>query len=270
MNLQELVRLSLEEDVGLGDLTTTACVEAGKPGSATIYAKQTLVVCGHAPAMEVFRQLDANYRPLVEEGTLVHHGTVIAEVEGPLRSLLTGERCALNFLMRLCGIASHVRLAVEVSGGLKLVDTRKTTPMHRALEKHAVRTGGAGNHRFGLFDGILIKDNHLVAAGGISTAVQRARAFAHPLLKVEVEVESLVELEEALRAGADVILLDNMDDDTLRQAVAMAGGKAMLEASGNLTPERLGRLAAIGVGYASMGGLIHQARWADLSMRIRG
>lgn len=269
MNLRELVRLSLEEDIGLGDLTTSSCVQPEVRGSATLYAKQELVVCGHAPATEVFQQLGAVYRPLVEEGALALHGTVIAEVEGPLQALLTGERCALNFLMRLSGIATHVRKAVDVSGGLRLVDTRKTTPLHRSLEKHAVRIGGAGNHRFGLFDGVLIKDNHIVAAGGIAVAVQRARAAAHPLLKVEVEVESLEELQQALDAGADVVLLDNMDDDTLRAAVAMAKGKVMTEASGNLYPERLARIAAIGVDYASMGGLIHQARWADLSMRIR-
>lgn len=269
MRLSALVQAALEEDLGLGDLTTSACVEPAVVGSATLYAKQELVVCGHAPATEVFQQLGARYTALVEEGRLVQHGTVVAEVEGPLQSLLSGERCALNFLMRLCGIATHVRKAVEVSGGLKLVDTRKTTPLHRALEKHAVRIGGASNHRSGLFDGILIKDNHIVAAGGIARAVARARAFAHPLLKIEVEVESLEELQQALDAGADVILLDNMEDETLRQAVALNAGKAMLEASGNLFPERLARLATLGVDYASMGGLIHQARWADLSMRIR-
>lgn len=270
MYLSELVRLSLAEDLGPNDVTTTACVDLSRQGSAYILAKQNLVVCGHDPAAEVFRQLDAHYRSLVSEGTEVQAGTQVAEIEGPLASLLMGERCALNFMMHLCGIASHVRRCVQAAGGLKLVDTRKTTPLHRALEKHAVRVGGASNHRFGLFDGILIKDNHIVAAGGIAQAVARARAAAHPLLKIEVEVENFEELDQALEAKADVILLDNMDDATLAQAVQRVNKRAILEASGNLRPERLQRLKDIGIDYASMGGLIHQATWADLSMRIRG
>jgi nicotinate-nucleotide pyrophosphorylase (carboxylating) len=165
---------------------------------------------------------------------------------------------------------------VEAAGGpdgpLRVLDTRKTTPLHRRLEKHAVRCGGGASHRFGLFDGVLIKDNHIVAAGGIAVAIGRARRHAHHLLRVECEVETLAELDEALAAGADAILLDNMDDDTLRRAVALnraAPRPAMLEASGNMTAERIARIRTIGVDCVSMGGLVHQARWADLSMRIQ-
>jgi nicotinate-nucleotide pyrophosphorylase (carboxylating) len=269
MQVSELVRLALEEDLGPGDITTTACVAADAAGTATIYAKQELVVCGHAPAKEVFRQMGAEYVERVAEGAMAVSRQVIAEVRGPHRSLLTGERCALNFLMRLSGIATHVRTVVTAAKGLKVVDTRKTTPLHRQLEKHAVRMGGASNHRFGLYDGVMIKDNHIVAAGGIAAAVARARAMVHPLLKVEVEVESLEELEQALAAGADVIMLDNMSNELLAQAVKMAGGRAILEASGNMDGARAGSLAGSGIDYVSMGGLIHQARWVDLSMRIQ-
>ncbi len=269
MQLSELVRLALEEDLGPGDVTTAACVAPDATGVATIYAKQDIVVCGHTAAKEVFRQLGAEYQEKIAEGTPVGPRQVIAEVRGPHRSLLSGERCALNFLMRLSGIATHVRSVVAVANGMKVVDTRKTTPLHRQLEKHAVRVGGASNHRFGLFDGVMLKDNHIVAAGGIAAAVARVRAVVHPLLKVEVEVESLEELEQALAAGADVIMLDNMPNDMLQKAVHIAGGRAILEASGNMDAARAGSLAGSGIDYVSMGGLIHQARWADLSMRIQ-
>lgn len=268
MTLAELVRLTLEEDVGLGDLTTEGCVDADRRGRARIYAKQAIVVAGQAAAAEVFRQLGCAYTVVTPDGAQADG--IIAWVDGPLRALLTGERAALNFLMRLSGIATHTRSVVRAADGLKVVDTRKTTPLHRALEKAAVRAGGGANHRFGLFDGILIKDNHIVAAGGIAAAVAKARAAAHPLLKVEVEVESLDELEQALQAGADVILLDNMDDATLTEAVRRTAGRAVLEASGNMNAERVARLGGIGLDYISMGGLIHQARWVDLSMRIEG
>lgn len=270
MLLSELVRLSLEEDLGPGDLTTSACVDSLATGIATVYAKQDLVICGHAAAKEVFRQLDAQYQELLPEGNIATERQVVAEVRGGYPALLSGERCALNFLMRLSGIATHVRSVVREAAGMKVVDTRKTTPLHRQLEKHAVRVGGASNHRFGLFDGMMIKDNHIQAAGGISAAVARARSRAHPLLKIEVEVEDLQELEEALKAGADVVLLDNMSNELLREAVKIAGGRAILEASGNMNVQRAAALQGSGIDYVSMGGLIHQARWADLSMRIQG
>jgi nicotinate-nucleotide pyrophosphorylase (carboxylating) len=270
MKLDELVRLSLEEDIGHGDLTTEATVPADAVGRARIHAKESLVVSGQAVAAEVFRQVGCTYTALVPDGGAAGEAgpEPVASIEGPARGLLTGERVALNFLMRLSGIATHVRMVVAQAPGIRLVDTRKTTPLHRQLEKQAVRHGGAGNHRFGLFDGILIKDNHIVAAGGIRQAVERARAGAHPLLRVEVEVENLSELGQALDAGADDILLDNMGDAMLADAVRISAGRARLEVSGGITPARLPVLRALGVHRVSMGGLIHQARWVDLSMRI--
>ena len=267
MTLTELVRLTLEEDLGPGDLTTEATVSPDAWGSAKIIAKERLVLSGVAAAAEVFRQLGARFLARCAEGAEVAAGEEVATVEGRLQSLLSGERVALNFLMHLSGVATHTRRVVE-KATVRVVDTRKTTPLLRQLEKQAVRSGGAFNHRFALFDGILIKDNHIVAAGRIGTAVARARAAAHHLLKVEVEVENLDELREALDARADVILLDNMDNRTLRAAVLLTAGRALLEASGNMNAERIATLGDIGIDMVSMGGLIHQSRWVDLSMRI--
>ncbi len=273
MHLADLIRLSLDEDVGSGDLTTNAIVPTEAAGSGVFLAKQTLVLCGHAAAAEVFSQLDATYTPLVAEGEVVERGRAVARADGPLRSLLTGERLALNFLMRLSGIATHTRSVAERANGLKVVDTRKTTPMHRALERHAVRVGGGSNHRFALYDGVLIKDNHLRAAGGVAEAVALARANVHHLLRIEVEVATLDELQTALEMRVDAILLDNMDDARLAEAVRLArghrnGAAVLLEASGNMTAERIERISALGLDLVSMGGLVHQARWADLSMEI--
>ncbi len=268
MNLETLVRLALEEDLGSGDVTTEACVDPSLHGAARVIAKQDLVVAGQAAAAEVFRQLGATWTIVRPDGATAHPGDLVGEVAGPLAVLLRGERAALNFLMRLSGIATHTRSVVDGAPGLRVLDTRKTTPLHRALEKQAVRSGGAYNHRFGLYDGVLIKDNHIVAAGGVAIAIGRARAHAHHLLRIECEVETLDQLREALDAGADAILLDNMDDATLREAVRINAGRAMLEASGNMDRDRIVRIKSIGVDCVSMGGLIHQSRWADLSMRI--
>lgn len=267
MTLAELVALSLAEDIGPGDVTTRLVVD-DRAGAARIVAKEALVVCGHAPAAEAFAQVGARYAVEIPEGSAAAPGQLVARIEGPLAALLTGERTALNFLMRLSGIATHTRSVIAAAGGMRVLDTRKTTPLHRALEKHAVRCGGGGNHRFGLFDGVLIKDNHIAAAGGIAEAMRRARGGAHPLLRIEIEIESLGQLAEALDAGADVVMLDNMDDALLVEAVRFTAGRARLEASGNMTAERVARLAGIGIDWVSMGGLVHQARWADLSMRI--
>jgi len=269
MELTRLVRAALEEDVGTGDVTTEACVDHTLSGVAHIQAKAGLVVCGHAPAHEAFAQVGAQYTAKVPDGQWVEPGTTIGVVEGPLRALLTGERVALNFLMRLSGIASHTRHCVLHAGSLRVVDTRKTTPLHRALEKHAVRMGGAANHRFALYDAVLIKENHIIAAGGVGPAIQRAKAAVDGRFDVQVEVENMDELRAAIEAGADSVLLDNMDDVTLRSAVKIGKGKVLLEASGGITPERLPRLEGIGLDRVSMGGLIHQARWVDLSMRFQ-
>ena len=267
MRLQELVRLALEEDVGPGDRTTEACVPADAVGAARIVAKSTLVVCGHIEATEVFRQMGVSYEAEVAEGERVQPGTVVARITGSARAMLTGERLALNFLMKLCGIATHTRSVVEGAKGLRVVDTRKTSPLLRAPERRAVRIGGGSNHRFALYDGILIKDNHISAAGGITAAVQAARQAAHHLLRIEVEVEDADQAAEAIDAGADVVLLDNMTDEQMASIVDAHRGRCLFEASGNLDAERIARLPALGIDVASMGGLIHQARWADLSMK---
>ena len=268
MHIQELVRLALVEDVGPGDRTTEACVPAAATSTARITAKAPLVVCGHLEAAEVFRQVGADYEIVVPEGEEVAPGAVVSRLSGSSRSLLTGERIALNFLMKLSGIATRTRRVVAAAGGVRVVDTRKTSPLLRAQERRAVRIGGGANHRFALYDGILIKDNHIVAAGGITAAVHAARAEAHHLLRIEVEVEDAAEAAEAIGAGADVVLLDNMDDDTMAGIIRTHAGACLFEASGNLTADRLARFPEIGVNVASIGGLIHQATWADLSMKF--
>ncbi len=268
MTLPELVRLALDEDLGPGDLTTTATIAPGTRGVARIRAKQDLVLSGTEPAREAFRQRGVRWSPLLDDGEEVGAGDSIVRLEGPLRGLLEAERLALNFLMRLSGIATHTRTVVAGAGSLRIVDTRKTTPLLRELEKAAVRHGGGHNHRFGLFDGVLIKDNHIVGAGGVAEAVRAARSHAHHLLRIQIEVETLTQLEEAIAAGADAVLLDNMTDDELRAAVRLADGRVITEASGNMDGERVARLADSGLDQVSMGGLIHQATWADLSLRV--
>ncbi|HJN72457.1 MAG TPA: carboxylating nicotinate-nucleotide diphosphorylase [Myxococcota bacterium] len=270
MKLRRLVELALEEDVGPGDITTTACVDPAKAGRGLIIAKEELVVSGLEVAEAVFDVGGASLSAIGRDGDRVSASTPIAEVSGPLQSVLTCERVALNFLMRLSGIATNTRRIVGAAQGkLRVVDTRKTTPLHRQLEKAAVRHGGGHNHRFGLYDGVMIKDNHIRAVGSIGEAVGRVRKAVHHLVKVEVEVETLEELDEALAADADVILLDNMDDAMIREAVARASGRATLEASGNMDAERIARLRdVLGLDVVSVGGLIHQARWVDLSLEL--
>ena len=223
-------------------------------------------------AARVFRQVDPSlvFEPQVEEGAQAAAGTVLARLTGPVAAILTGERTALNFLQRLSGVATCTRQMVSLIAGTTaaLVDTRKTTPGWRALEKYAVRLGGARNHRAGLYDGVLIKNNHLTAAGSITRAVHQAREQAHHLLKIEVEVTDLAGLEEALAAGADVILLDNMDEAALTQAVKITAGRALLEASGSMTAARLPKVAATGVNLISMGALTHSAPAVDIHLRL--
>jgi len=271
-HLDRLIGLALEEDIGPGDVTTQALVPPDLQGEAQIRAKQTLVVAGLPVAGRVFHQLDAEivWAAAVDDGQEVAKGTVLARLTGPVASILTGERVALNFLQRLSGIATFTRqMVAQVAGSTAaLMDTRKTTPGWRALEKYAVRLGGGRNHRLGLYDGVLIKNNHLTAVGSISEAVRLARARADNLLKIEVEVTDLEGLEEALNAGADLILLDNMDDATLRQAVAITRGRAVLEASGSMTKERLPLVAATGVNFISMGALTHSAPAVDIHLRL--
>lgn len=270
--VRSLIDLALAEDLGPGDLTTDLLIEPGASGRAEIIAGQRLVVAGLWVAREVFSILDPHIRffPLFGEGEEVLPGDVLARLEGRLRPLLTGERTALNFLMRLCGVATHVRefLGKAEAPGIRIVDTRKTTPGFRVLEKYAVRAGGGTNHRMGLFDGVLIKDNHIAACGSISEAVKRARMALHHMVKVEVEVGTLLELEEALQAGAEVVMLDNMDTAKMKKAALMTNGRALLEASGRMTPERIRELAESGIDIVSVGALTHGARSVDISMDI--
>lgn len=281
MNLHDLVRAAIDEDLGPGCLTTLNCIGEG-PGVGRIFAKQDLTVCGNEPARRVFEEVarrlggDVVYTVVSEDGARVTRGTDVCRIEAPQRVLLIGERVALNWMMKLSGIATNVRSFVDAAGvgGPRVVDTRKTTPLHRALEKHAVRCGGGHNHRFALYDGVMVKDNHISAVGSLSAAVQRVRENVHHLVRIEVEVTNEAELREALATDADVILLDNMDDERLASAVAIARAtrpSVILEASGNITAPRVRGIVekGIGVDVVSSGGLIHQATWVDLSMDVQ-
>jgi nicotinate-nucleotide pyrophosphorylase (carboxylating) len=271
------LRRALEEDVGAGDVTTLATVPAGTASAGRIVARAAGMVAGLPVAAAVFHLLDpaVAFIPLVAEGTAVAAGTALATIEGDARVILTGERTALNYLGHLSGIATvAARCAAAVGGtGARIVDTRKTTPGLRALEKYAVRAGGASNHRFGLSDGVLIKDNHIQAAGGITAAVERARRLASHLLRVEVECETEREVREALAAGADVILLDNMSLAALAEAVRLIRAHSpgvKIEASGGIgtDPERLRAVAETGVDYISLGALTHSAPSFDVSLEL--
>lgn len=271
-HVDRLIDLALEEDLGSGDITTQALVHPELMGEAHIRSKETLVVAGLMVASRVFQKLDASivFATDVADGQEVLPGTILAHLTGPVAAILTGERVALNFLQHLSGIATFTRtMAAQITGTKTfLVDTRKTTPGWRILEKYAVRLGGGRNHRFGLYDGVLIKNNHLTAVGSITVAIREVRERTHHLLKVGVEVTDLKGLEEALKAGADLILLDNMDDATLKQAVELTKGRAMLEASGSMTKDRLAKVAATGVNFISMGKLTHSAPAVDIHLRL--
>ena len=279
MDYQAFAAQAVAEDLGPGDLTSESTIPVELVGGGRVLAKEDLIVCGHDLASAIFDEVGrrygavARYEPLVPDGTKVEKGTYIASVKGSLRVIVVGERPALNSLMKLCGIATHTRSFVDVAGqGLRVVDTRKTTPLWRDFEKYAVRCGGAHNHRRGLYDGVMIKDNHISAVGSMTEAVRRVRATVHHLVRIEVEARTMAEVDEALATDAEVILLDNMDDDLLRQAVAKARAtrSVVLEASGNMDAERVSRLAGIGLDVVSAGGLIHQARWVDLSLKVQG
>jgi len=271
-HLDRLIDLALEEDLGPGDVTTQALIPPELQGEAEIRAKETLVVAGLPVAARVFHKLDEElvFAAELDDGQEAAPGQVLARLTGSVAAILTGERVALNFLQHLSGIATFTRsMVAQVTGSAAaLEDTRKTTPGWRVLEKYAVRLGGARNHRLGLYDGVLIKNNHLAAVGSISAAVRQARERAHHLLQIEVEVTDLNGLTEALDAGADLILLDNMDDVTLRRAVELARGRAKLEASGSMTRERLPQAAATGVNFISMGKLTHSAPAVDIHLRL--
>ena len=269
--LERVVLAALAEDVGDGDVTTEATVDAAAVCTAELLVKEPGVVCGLAVAEATFRALDPDIRfePLVGEGEPVDAGAVIAIVRGSGRAILTGERVALNFLGRLSGIASLTRryVAAVAGTGAAILDTRKTTPGLRALEKHAVACGGGRNHRFGLYDAVLIKDNHVRASGSISAAIERARGASS--LSVEVECETLAQVAEAVEAHAEAILLDKMTPDELRAAVALVRGRARLEASGGITLDNVRAVAETGVDEISVGALTHSARSLDVSLELR-
>lgn len=275
--LDELVRRALAEDGAGADITTLSTVPAEQQARGTILTRQDGVVAGLAVATEVFRLCDTriDVRLLVEDGARVQAGQELVQLSGPARSLLSAERVALNFLGRLSGIASLTARCVSAIEGsrARILDTRKTTPGLRALEKEAVRLGGGHNHRFGLNDGVLIKDNHIKAAGGITRAIQAARRQAPHLLKIEIECETLAEVEEAIQAGADVILLDNMTTEQMTNAVALvrrADPRILLEASGNIGTNmaKLAAVAATGVDFISLGALTHSAPNFDVSLEF--
>ena len=271
-HVQELIRKALEEDIGHQDITTENLIDENQRSRGLFLAKSAGVVAGIAVAEQVFRTLDNDieFTVIINDGEEATPGDVIAIVEGRTRTLLMGERTALNFLQRLSGIATRTRRMVEMIRYEKaeIVDTRKTTPGLRWLEKYAVRVGGARNHRFGLYDGAMIKDNHIKAAGGIQKAVSTLRARLPHTIRIEVEVENLEQLQEALEARADIILLDNMDVDTLRQAVEITAGRALLEASGGITEETLVDVARTGVDFISIGALTHSAGSLDISFNL--
>jgi nicotinate-nucleotide pyrophosphorylase (carboxylating) len=270
--VERIIDLALDEDLSLGDATSEATIPASARGRGTFLAKDPLVLAGTAVAARVFERLGAACKFDRADGDRVPRGEVFGEATGPLRALLAAERSALNFLQRLSGIATGTRTAVDAlsaaGGRTRLLDTRKTTPGWRRLEKDAVRAGGGLNHRFSLGDGILVKDNHVAACGGVGEAVRRARSRGNAMLRVEVEVVDLAGLAEAISAGADIVLLDNMDDRAMAEAVRQSAGRVLLEASGNMTLERLPRVAATGVDFVSMGALTHSARAADISFEI--
>jgi nicotinate-nucleotide pyrophosphorylase (carboxylating) len=269
--IEPIVRHALEEDLGrAGDITSELTVPPETKANAKLVARQSGTIAGLIAAETAFRLVDAalKFETQTPDGSTVQSGTVLAHIAGPARAVLTGERVALNFAGHLSGIATATRALVDAVKGAKarIVCTRKTTPGLRVLEKYAVRCGGGFNHRFGLDDAVLIKDNHLVAAGGIGKAIERVRAGLGHMAKIELEVDRLEQLEEALALGVDTILLDNMKPELLKQAVALAKGRATLEASGNVTLATVRAIAETGVDYISSGAITHSAPNLDLAL----
>ncbi len=271
LHWDEDILRALKEDIPWEDVSANAVVPEGVRGRAELFAKQSGVIAGLPVFARTFELLDGSAEtvPHVKEGDEVVKGQLVAEVFGDIRAILSGERTALNFLQRMSGIATYARTASKLLAGadVRLVDTRKTTPGLRSFEKYAVRIGGAGNHRFNLSDGVLLKDNHIGAAGGVKQAVAAARAYAPFVRKIEIEVETLAQLKEALEAGADIVMLDNMTLDTLKEAVALAKGRAEIEISGNVTKDNVAQYASLGADYISSGSLTHSAPILDLSLK---
>ena len=271
INADELIKSALKEDITSEDVTTNAVMKGYVRGEVELICKQDGVICGLNVFERVFKLLDEHtvIEIFVKDGDEVRKGQRIAMVSGDIRVLLSGERVALNFLQRMSGIATYTRSAVKLLEGCKtkLLDTRKTTPNMRVFEKYAVRCGGGNNHRYNLSDGVLLKDNHIGAAGGVKKAVEMARAYAPFVRKIEVEVENLEMCKEALEAGADIIMLDNMSVADMKKAVEMIGGRAVTECSGNVTLENVARVRETGVDFVSSGALTHSAPILDLSLK---
>ncbi|MCG8482750.1 MAG: carboxylating nicotinate-nucleotide diphosphorylase [Clostridia bacterium] len=272
LSIQEIISKALIEDIGTGDITTNSTVPKEQMIHGKFIAKEEGIVCGLELAEMIFLKVNPDIQLdfKAQEGEQVAAGDVIAEIKGPAIGVLTGERVALNFMQRLSGIATRTSKAVQQVKGTraKIADTRKTTPGLRVLEKYAVKIGGGTNHRFNLADGVLIKDNHIVAAGGITHAVTAARKNIPHTLKVEVEVENFKQIEEALSAGADIIMLDNMDIPTMKQAVALIDGQALVEASGNMGDKDIKAVAQTGVDIISIGALTHTVKALDISLKF--
>lgn len=271
--VEQIITLALNEDIGTGDITTLSTIPEDKTATGRFVAKEDMIICGIDLAKHIFGRVDPSIemKANFKDGDAVKKGDVIAVVSGNAQNVLTGERTALNFMQRLTGIATRTHASVaEVAGtNAKITDTRKTTPGLRVLEKYAVRVGGGTNHRSNLADGVLIKDNHIAVSGGIKNAVKNARAVIPHTLKIEVEVETKEQLAEALDAGADIIMLDNMSNDLMRECVGIVAGRALVEASGNMGEKSLREVAETGVDIISIGALTHTVKAADISLKFQ-
>lgn len=271
INIDDYILNALKEDITSEDVTTNAIMRENKQGKADLICKQDGIICGLYVFQRVFELLDntTKFETKFKDGDIVKNGDIIGVIKGDIRAILSGERTALNYLQRMSGISTFTKsLAEELKESkTKLLDTRKTTPNMRPFEKYAVKVGGGYNHRYNLSDGILIKDNHITAAGSIKKAVEMAKEYAPFVRKIEVEVENLDMLKEALEAGADIIMLDNMNNETMKKAVEMVKGKAQTECSGNVTKDRLKEISKLGVDYVSSGALTHSAPIMDISLK---
>lgn len=271
VNVDDYILNTLKEDITSEDVSTNAVMPEDKQGKADLICKQDGIICGLDVFRRTFELLDStsHFETNVKDGDFVHAGDLLGVIYGDIKAILSGERTGLNYLQRMSGIATMTREYMNELEGYStvLLDTRKTTPNMRPFEKHAVRVGGATNHRYNLSDGVLLKDNHIGAAGSITKAIEMAKAYAPFVRKIEIETETLEQVQEALAAGADIIMLDNMDNETMRKAVEMIDGKAQTECSGNVTKARLKEIAEIGVDFVSCGALTHSAPIMDVSLK---
>lgn len=271
LNVDPWILSALKEDITSEDVSTNSVMPHPQAGEVDLICKEDGIICGLQVFERVFTLLDekTTVEFLVQDGAEVHKGQLMAKVHGDIRTLLCGERTALNYLQRMSGIATYTHSVAELlkGTGIKLLDTRKTTPNNRIFEKYAVRIGGGNNHRYNLSDGVLLKDNHIGAAGGVKEALAAAKEYAPFVRKIEVEVENLDMVKEAVEAGADIIMLDNMDTDALKEAIAYIDGRAEIEVSGNVTKENIARLTGLGVDYVSSGALTHSAPILDISLK---